>query len=95
MHPEDYKNCHLSEKILLFTEFLKSRLSSNVCKIDVSVELQYYRLYSKNSLDVCKSKMNSGPLWSNKGLNYFCLIIIDNQLLHEIDIKQIIRKFVH
>ena len=49
------KNLELSlcEELLQFIELLKSRLSSNISKTDVPVQLQYYQLLSENSLDVC------------------------------------------
>ena len=52
MDPKDLE-LSLSEELLQFTELLKSHLSSNINKTDVPVELQYYRLLSENSLDVC------------------------------------------
>ena len=118
MYPKDLE-LSLSEELLQFTELLKSRLSSNIYKTDVPVELLL-----ENSLDVCfrnldialriylsmivtncsaersfpKSKRIKNELRTLKGkqrLNYLSLISIENQLMNEIDIKQIIRKFAH
>ena len=47
VYPKDLE-LSLSEELLQFTELLKSRLSSNIHKTDVPVEL-----LSENSLDVC------------------------------------------
>ena len=52
MYPKNLE-LSLSEELLQFTELQKSHLSSNISKTDVPVELQYYRLLSENSLDVC------------------------------------------
>ena len=122
-YPKDLE-LSLSEELLQFTELLKSRLSSNISKTDVPVELQYYRLLSENSLDVCfpnldialriylfmmvtncsaersfsKLKRIKNELRTSMGkqrLNHLSLISIENQLMHKIDIKQIIRKFAH
>ena len=41
MYPKDLK-LSLSEDLLQFIELLNSRLSSNISKTDVPVELQYY-----------------------------------------------------
>ena len=113
-----------SEELLQFAELLKSRLSSNISKIDVPVKLPYYRLLSENSLDVCfptldialriylsmmvpncsaehsfsKFKRIENELRTSMGkqrLNYFSFISTENQLIHEIDMKQIVRKFAH
>ena len=123
MYPKDLE-LSLSEELLQFTELLKSSLSSNISKTDVPVELQYYRLLSQNSLNVCfpnlditlwiylsmivtncsaersfsKLKRIKNELRTSTGkqrLNYLSLINIENQLMHNIDIKQIIRKFAH
>ena len=52
MYPKDLE-LRLSEELSQFTELLKSRLSSNISETDVPVELQYHRLLSENSSDVC------------------------------------------
>ena len=51
MYPKDLE-LSLSEELLQFIVFLKSRISSNIRNTDVPVELQHYRLLSENSLDV-------------------------------------------
>ena len=52
MDPKDLK-LSLFEELLQFIELLKSHLSLDISKTDVPVELQYYRLLSENSSDVC------------------------------------------
>ena len=52
MYPKDFELI-LSKELLQFTELLKSCLFSNIGNTDVLVELQYYRLLSENSSDVC------------------------------------------
>ena len=49
---------NLSEELFEFTELLKFRFFSNMNETDVAVELQYYRLLSQNSLDVCFPNLN-------------------------------------